>query len=131
MKILLLAMLALAVPLQTGHSVPQGANDGWVFVSGNKLLEECRTNDEAFKLGCVRYITGVMDLIGTEQGSTLSPDHRDAWQYHFVCLPEHATASQIRDLVVRDLETFPETRDRPAASLIIVSVLKAWPCPSK
>jgi hypothetical protein len=131
MKILLSVLMLLLTPAQLEHRVPDGKMDGWVFVTGNTLLEECRSNDDGVKLGCLRYITGVMDLIGSEQSSQLTPDGRSAWQYHFACMPELATALQVRDLIVRDLEILPETRDRSAASLIVISVLKVWRCPSK
>jgi hypothetical protein len=80
---------------------------------------------------CLGYIIGVMDSIGYQQFTVLSPDRRPAWQFSFICMPNGAETSQTRDVVVKYLEDHPENRTKDAAVLIFSAMLAVWRCPEK
>jgi hypothetical protein len=76
---------------------------------GDELLDYCSAT-EGYSLGvCRGYIMGVTET---------APN----------CMPR-VTLRQIKDVVVRYLQTNPQNRQRKATDLIQEAVNQAWPCP--
>ena len=85
------------------------------FWSGNALYAELTSTDSSRKLLGLGYVMGVHDAHETV-------NH---------CSPGTVTAGQVRDVVLRFLESAPEYRHR-TADVIIREVLKAtWPCAAR
>ncbi|MFL5007489.1 MAG: Rap1a/Tai family immunity protein [Microvirga sp.] len=109
------AALAVLIPLQAGAAGPDS-----FFVSGNELHSMCSeaasTNrgvaDRTVGLG---YVAGVFDYYKMIGGKT-------------VCLPEHATAGQVRDVVCRYVREHPEERHETAAWSVRTALEEAFPC---
>jgi hypothetical protein len=99
------------------------------FHSGNDLLEICTPNLEMSALPnggaeiakvfasktCSQYILGVMDsqYLKKTQG---------------FCDPPKITTVQAHDIVKNYLTKHPESRQGPAAKLVIRALAEAWPC---
>jgi hypothetical protein len=91
-------------------------------MDGNKLLSECKggeTDNLSFGI-CFGYIQGVVH--GAESYSTAMDLTLP------FCMPENASAGQIRDIVVKYFEESPESRHYTASSSILVALIRAFPC---
>jgi hypothetical protein len=81
-------------------------------MSGNRLLSECTSNENANQLACIMYVSGLMDM-----GAGA-----------FFCPPPTATYAQAKDMLVKALREVPEVRDKGADILTIELFSKVWPC---
>jgi hypothetical protein len=81
------------------------------FETGNSLSRKCQQDD--LSSACFGYVSGVSD---------------SAEALNLVCLPKEVERGQIRDIVVRDLLGRSETRQSPAAFLVLKSTSDAYPC---
>lgn len=95
----------------TGAFADQAAWDG------SKLYAECRKKSAL----CAAYLTGVSDFASKESGLALPSAA--------VCFPEGTSARQIRDVVLRQLETYPQGRSEEAVYIALTAMKEAWPCP--
>ena len=50
---------------------------------------------------------------------------------HHLCVPKQYIYAQPHDIVKNYLNAHPAERNQPAASLVIVALLEAWPCEDK
>jgi endonuclease YncB( thermonuclease family) len=103
------AVIAIATTLALVSSA------GAYFYTGNELLDMCAatgdtTRDFQHRARCQAYITGVYD-----GGSGF-------------CSPDRITQGQVRDMIVRALQTQPHRRHLPASELIIDKLKRVWPC---
>lgn len=81
------------------------------FLDGNKLLEFMRGNQGEVGLA-LGYVTGAADtLTGV-----------------VTCPPSQANAGQVRDMVRKFLEAYPEHRTASADVIISAVLQAAWPC---
>jgi hypothetical protein len=94
------------------------------FKGGNTLLAECRETesrpaDQQFQRGfCLGYIEGIADYLElVRERSGLQP-----------CVPDAATAGQLKDVVINALMTQPADRNIDAALLAMNAISKAWHC---
>jgi hypothetical protein len=97
--------------------VPRMPSATWV--DGNALLEMCQRPDLSL---CHGYLLGMMDA---------NEFSRKAGQIALGCPPAGATASQVKDIVVRYLLTKPGERHYNAASIAVIAPHEVWPCPKK
>jgi Rap1a immunity proteins len=111
MKVAVAVGLALAALLVPG--MPAQA------VTGNTLLEWCQQPDLGL---CYGYRLGFLDADTLAKADGLA---------RIECPPFGATASQVRDIVVKELLSVPEQRQAGAASLVAVALYKEWPCAQK
>lgn len=91
------------------------------FLSGNDLYSKCTTsimND----VQCMGYVEGVSDAVALE--TSIGGD-LFGWT---ACIPAEATASQVRDVVVKYLKSHPELRHLGAPSLVASAIGEAFPC---
>jgi hypothetical protein len=94
------------------------------YYDGNKLFSDCTEKDPVSDGLCSGYIIGVFD----SHAAYLALLPYGA--INLFCPPQGAAAGQVRDIVVRYLETHPETLQYTAASEIIVALMDAFPCAS-
>ncbi|MFZ4382868.1 MAG: Rap1a/Tai family immunity protein, partial [Sandarakinorhabdus sp.] len=98
------------------------------FQDGNKLYRVCTAEkgeasyfqDIAF---CTGYIAGVIDQI--ELSSEYTKNSSQA------CTPENATQGQLRDILIKYLRNNPEKRNLAGSTLVVLSMLEAFPNCSK
>lgn len=82
------------------------------FQDGNKLLSDLQSSYIENRMYGLGYIIGVADM----------------GRGYINCMPENATAGQIRDMVKNYLENTPAER-HITADILVNRVLKAvWPC---
>ena len=93
-----------------------------VFQDGNKLLANIQSNNGSARLMAEGYIVGVIDGIEAMDGSPASEGLRN-------CLREGVAASQVVDIVRRELEARPDLRDFPAVLIVGAAISDAFPCP--
>lgn len=84
---------------------------------GNKLYAECRKKTAP----CAAYLAGVSEFASKESGIALPSAA--------VCFPEGTSARQIRDVVFKQLEAYPQGRAEPAVYIALTAMKEAWPCP--
>lgn len=83
------------------------------FNDGNALFNACSNDGGYYKEGqCLGYVTGVFD----------------SFEGVYVCAPEHVTAGQAKDIVVKYLTEHPEKRHEPAAFLVGSALNDVFPC---
>lgn len=109
------AFLIAALPL-LATLAPGSARAG--FWDGNELFSVCEKLSEP----CFVYLMGVADTVN-HKGLPM------AQAYVTTCLPEGTTGRQLRDVVMKLLETQPESFTQSAAFIAAVSMAQAWPCP--
>ena len=108
MKIVLLLAVSLATPA-----------GGSSFYSGNALNEVCRDpTKEVFLLG---FVAGASDALNATAPYMIQ-------DFVAACVPEGATAGQLRDVTCSYLEKRPDIRHFPAAGLILGALREAFPC---
>ena len=83
---------------------------------GTRLYTECRKKSAL----CTAYLAGVSDFAAKEAGIALPSAA--------VCFPEGTTARQIRDVVLKQLETYPQGRADKAVYIALTAMKEAWPC---
>jgi Rap1a immunity proteins len=86
------------------------------FIDGNDLLAHCMASEASLtyaqdQAACLFYVMGATDA-----------------QSQTVCIPQVATTRQAKDVVVRYLERNPQKRHLPAASLVTMALIDAFPC---
>ena len=115
MALVLAAGLLLPVPVssQTG-TVP-----ALFSTSGNELFRSCTDGFATSRSLCNGYVAGVADTI----------EAMNSWGVTTtVCLQEHVSNEQIKDIVTQYLTAHPETRHLGAAGLVVHALHNAFPC---
>ena len=85
------------------------------FKDGNRLLADLQSSHVEDRVHAMGYIVGIADM----------------GRGYINCMPENATAGQLRDMVRNYLENTPAERHF-SADLIVNKVLKTvWPCSKK
>ncbi len=110
-RVLSAAFLAVLTVVQAGTAQAY-------FANGNTMLDYCRSAGGA--AGVNAYVTGAHDAYLAAQekgGSSLR-----------ICVPNGASASQVRDVFCAFLEKNPQSRHETAASLLWSAIGEAWPC---
>ncbi len=99
--------------------LPLAAHAG--FDTGNRLYEDCRSENYFNRGYCGGYVTGIVDTIEAMQASGLLPARA-------LCVPEGATKGQLTDTVTRYLSENPARRHLDAGSLVPEALKLAFPC---
>lgn len=87
------------------------------FYSGNQLLDYCTRPDIRPEHFCLGFIAGISDAITAYTASEVP-----------TCIPDSATPTQIKDIVVKFLHDEPGKRNVAAVSLILIALAVAFPC---
>lgn len=97
-------------------STPAFAQDSVVsyFKDGNQLLQNCDRSSDFDQGICAGYVIGAVDGLSAKVGK----------------IPDGVTIGQMKDVIIKYLVDHPESRNSPAASLVYLAVLEAWPKPS-
>ena len=112
----LTAAVATAVALACR---PASAQEPRAFLTGNDLWSRC-SGKSAFDAGfCMGYLGGIVDAMMGQPPGILG---------RTACFPEHVTAGQTRDVVMRYLEQHPDARHYSAASIAATALMEAFPC---
>ena len=107
-KMALLASLSMTAP----------ASAQWAFVDGNELHKWCTTPQ--WEELCVSYIKGTWDMMDLLQ--------RSRPPQTFVCVPNEVTASQMKEVVMKWVNSRPDLRHHSASSLVRNSLVDVWKC---
>lgn len=95
------------------------------------LYQDCKATGERYT-GCLRYLTGVgdmMDTIGTIRGSSpLSPDVLRSLFPFAMCLPEKVTLGQMNQVFLNWTEANPKRWQEPEEIGVWTAFQDAWPC---
>lgn len=90
-------------------------------VTGNKLLELCRSEDANFANGyCAGYLASHAEAVSIM---------RHFFGSRFYCTPEEVTLSQAKEIVVSYLKNNPAQRHELAWFLVGEALGEAFPCP--
>lgn len=108
-RLAILAGLAMAAP----------ANAQLGDFTGNDILRTCRATEAGKAIACLQYLNGVVNGI-----ELASPDGEEPF-----IIPRGVDTTQIRDVVLRYLDTNPDKRHWASAVLIWNALLKAFPNP--
>lgn len=106
-------------------------------ISGNELLETCRSENQVMAGFCIGYIVGYSE--GAPWGAFLTlhqviPDadklnlNDDLGKFTGSCVPSDATNEQLKDVVSKHITEHPETRHESARVLIWQAYSEAFPC---
>ena len=85
------------------------------FFTGNQLLEKCNSDNTVHQVGCMAYVMGILD------GATLNGSN-----VPFV-IPSSSDAGQLKDVVLKYLNSHPEHRHWPASMLVWNAMADAFP----
>jgi hypothetical protein len=99
--------------------VPPAVGQGFVYKSGNDLLEALRQDSGLEHAYALSYIAGVVD---TANGSATREG------FCFDLAQQSLKASQVADVVKPFLEKNPQMRERPGSVLVAAALAEAWPC---
>ena len=92
-----------------------------VFENGDELYRHCQNEDEAESARqndgsrglCLGYVLGAYDAAGKN---------------YAICIPAGVTAGQVKTVVRLWLQNHPESRNLPAAGLVLDALLDKFPC---
>lgn len=87
------------------------------FWDGNKLFAECRKTTKL----CDAYLAGLADMAAKDIGVVLPSAA--------VCSPEGTSLRQLREVVLKQLQDYPQGRGEPAVYIALTAIKEAWPCP--
>jgi len=110
--------LALAISLLSAWATPATAVPD--FESGNTWLELCQSKDTGAQGSCTWFVYGF------SQGITAQAV--GSGKQKIYCQPESVTYGQARDIRVKFMVDNPAERHRPAGVLLMISLIKAFPC---
>lgn len=112
-------LVALGLLLAVSVGAPSyGKVDGISRIyTGNELKQMC----DKSKANCVSYVTGAVDMM-------LLLTQIDREQKQWICFPNDVDTLQLTDIVMKNLETNPETRNRFANTIVWNALLEAFPC---
>lgn len=103
--------------------------------TGNDLYSQLKSNDTIDTLKAYAYLNGVLDAedfyLTSEVCTSLSPKGGKPTPFKFVhfCFGDNnVTFGQIKDIVIRYLETHPEKRHIRAHSLVRFALLEDFAC---
>ncbi len=92
------------------------AGGGDTFYTGNRLFDYCKEKSNS----CSSYIAGVVDTLMVVDAVTHT---------RLICLPDNVLLGQAVDVTVNFLRAHPEHRQVNAASMAVVALTTAFPCP--
>lgn len=124
---------AVFVAVAFGHAPPASAD-----MTGNDLWRACSDRLPSSptyminQMRCLSYIDGVVDgVMGLEKLVHMADLQEGRRVNSIFCLSGTVTSGQIMDVVVKALAENPESRDIPANTLVITSVLKGFDCDNR
>jgi hypothetical protein len=94
------------------------------FETGNSIIEKCTSSNIYDQGYCLGYLAGVYDNY-----ILYSPFIQFANVK--LCVPAGVTLGQIRDISIKWSKIYPELRNESAATLIVLYLDKAFPCPKR
>ena len=95
-------------------------------MTGNKIFEVCNSSSDLNFGECIGYIKGAADGVElTDYASVVSK----VIPRSQLCLPQTATAGQVKDVFMKYLTDHPEMRHIKANQLMMVALKTAFPCP--
>ncbi|WP_088158793.1 Rap1a/Tai family immunity protein [Achromobacter xylosoxidans] len=112
-KTVVLVLAVLAAWSQPAVSKPD-------YESGNWWLERCQAGDAVSQGSCVWFVYGFT------QGLAAQAVGSGAQKIY--CQPESVTYGQAKDIWIKYMQDNPAERHKPAGVLLMVSMLKAFPC---
>ncbi len=83
------------------------------FYTGNEIYEVCTSGSSGL---CSGYIAGAFDALQLDYEV-------------IICPPAGFTLGQLRDVVVKGMQDYPESRHLRASDLILATLSLTWPCP--
>lgn len=113
----------LALSLATAIPSPPAGVPG--YMNGGQLLAICMAQGADAEVGamlCLGYVVGAVDQLLAREARR--PAHRRA-----VCLPQDATAEQVRDAILAQIIGHPKAQVHAAAELIRLALEADFPCP--
>jgi hypothetical protein len=107
------------------HSSAMAQSDAGAFdyqnYTGNQLLRDCTNDDPRRQVFCLVLVG---DVIFAQRGlDFISPRMPDGSP----CIPKGGDVSQMKDIVVKELQANPETRHENWLLLIVKAILKNNP----
>jgi hypothetical protein len=121
---LVVSASALAVWLGISSSAQAQFNGSLqpTFWTGNDLLQYCTGTNPAMRAVCEGFTWGVADAIAV--GRSWNP----SFEPLRACILVEVSGTQVRDVVIRWLQSRPEERQVAAAALEWRALAAAWPC---
>lgn len=91
------------------------------FYSGNDLVQKCReTTNSASSAACLAFVAGIYDTILFYQSG--------ARVRKVICAPKEASIGQLKEIVMRRLETHPAEAQFSAASIAYAAFQEVFRC---
>lgn len=91
--------------------------------TGERLYQDCSSQNEFLKGYCGGYITGVIASLVNLQRYRQVPES-------LLCLPVEVSKGELVDAVTAYLEKYPGKRSRQSINLVPEALNEAFPCPS-
>lgn len=92
------------------------------YLSANELKAKCTTSDPANASYCFAYITGVYDTVVAYE----------AWlNLREFCVPYRTPQADLRRTFMQYMASNPDKAGGEAASVVVVALKQAYPCPQK
>jgi hypothetical protein len=92
-----------------------------LFQTGDEVLSTCASRENAEIVKCYAFLTGVL------RGVSAMVWLGNPWPG--ICLPRNATETQMRELIVSQLQSFtPQLRHQPSGNLVVTILRETYPC---
>ena len=97
-------------------------------VTGQTLAQICTGSDRTRAEQCVSYIDAVADTAGFYQRLRPQDGSKGAALPGYLCIPDNATGTNLRDVVVRWLRAHPDANTRQASGVVMDALYAEFPC---
>lgn len=85
------------------------------FYSGNDIMRNMTSENSSERMLALGYVAGIYDAL---EGTAFCPNGK-------------VTLGQLKDIVLKKLQNFPESRHMTADNFVYVSLSEAFPCKNK
>jgi hypothetical protein len=93
------------------------------FYTGSKLLALCKSISPTERTQCLGFVAGALDVHATYQNQGAVP--------RIICVPVGVALGELVDIVAVFLAETRQSAETSAATLVLLAVQGAWPCPTR
>ncbi len=130
MKTVLLAAVAV-LALSSGVLSSTAHAQREARITGQKLVDLCRSTDRTALEACTAYIDGIADTVGFYQRLRPADGSKGGKLPAYICIPAATTGAQMRDTVINWFKAHPDRATQQASGIVLNALNTTYLCPGE